>query len=471
MLNYAIKNGIINVSYVQEQVEMNKREEILKKHQFSIWYNEKEKVWYTHLPCYDANGEKKRVKRRHKKDLEDVIYQHYLGQDKKSALKNKENIEKMSLEMLFYEFMQYKAKEVSSGTIRRMMADWKRFYKKYPDFISMPFVRIRKIDIDYFLADVTNTEKLNKKAFYNMCGLLKQTLEYAEDAEYITKNPYRTKVNKKNLLNSKKKSNKTEVYQNDERELFYNEMERRIQNNPSNTAPLAVILDFELGARKGEILAISISDIVGNRIHIHRQVIEEFDTSNLDNVQSKGFVVVEYTKSEDGDRWIPLTQRAKEIIERVKKINKKYHLKYKDFLFVRDGKILSPDAIDCQVRLGCKHIGMPVKTMHKIRKTYASTLLHNGVNISIVKDMLGHADESTTLKHYIFNVENDETTENCVLNALESTDHIQNIPNIQNDNSIKGKHETCGTVWDSQVIDFAKFKKAKNLENTRNLAQ
>lgn len=50
---------------------------------------------------------------------------------------------------------------------------------------------------------------------------------------------------------------------------------------------------------------------------------------------------------------------------------------------------------------------MKVKTMHKIRKTYGSTLLHNGVNISAVKDMLGHADESTTMKHYIYNTEND----------------------------------------------------------------
>ncbi|MBD5530439.1 MAG: tyrosine-type recombinase/integrase [Lachnospiraceae bacterium] len=41
--------------------------------------------------------------------------------------------------------------------------------------------------------------------------------------------------------------------------------------------------------------------------------------------------------------------------------------------------------------------------MHIIRKTYGSTLLRNGVNISAVKDMLGHADETTTLKHYIYN--------------------------------------------------------------------
>lgn len=38
-------------------------------------------------------------------------------------------------------------------------------------------------------------------------------------------------------------------------------MERRLANNPSNTAPLAVLLDFELGVRKGELLALKSTDI------------------------------------------------------------------------------------------------------------------------------------------------------------------------------------------------------------------
>ncbi len=79
--------------------------------------------------------------------------------------------------------------------------------------------------------------------------------------------------------------------------MLSNEMERRLKNNPSNTAPLAVLLDFELGTRKGEILAISRSDISGNKIHIHRQLVEEYGYS------------------------------------------------YKDFLFVKDGSCLSPDAV------------------------------------------------------------------------------------------------------------------------------
>lgn len=116
---------------------------------------------------------------------------------------------------------------------------------------------------------------------------LKQTLEYAVDAEYIEKSPYRIKGNKKKFVSSSKKPSDREVFQADEKEMLVDEMERRMRNNPSNTAPLAVMLDFELGTRKGEILAACKSDIVNSRIHIHRHLVEEFDTSSDQSVTKK----------------------------------------------------------------------------------------------------------------------------------------------------------------------------------------
>lgn len=65
------------------------------------------------------------------------------------------------------------------------------------------------------------------------------------------------------------------------------------------------------------------------------------------------------------------------------------------------------------------------KTMHKIRKTYTSTLFHNGVNISIVKDMLGHADGAIHLRHYIYNIKNDEETDDLVRIALSGNKNIE----------------------------------------------
>lgn len=46
VLKYAIENGIIDVSYVQEKIEMNKRKGYLEKHKYEIWQGTDRK-WYT----------------------------------------------------------------------------------------------------------------------------------------------------------------------------------------------------------------------------------------------------------------------------------------------------------------------------------------------------------------------------------------------------------------------------------------
>ena len=151
---------------------------------------------------------------------------------------------------------------------------------------------------------------------------------------------------------------------------------------------------------------------------------------------------------------IPLSDRALYLISRIKRINKENNNTYKDFLFVRDGNIMTPDAIDTQLLRGCEHIGIPVRTMHKIRKTYASTLykngITNGVTIPMIKDLLGHADEATTFKHYIFNLENDETTDELVLNALQGNA-------ISSKNFIENVRQR-----EMKIIQFPTNKKAEN---------
>ena len=37
LLQYALEHGMIDMSYVQEQMEMNKREAFLRKHPYEIW--------------------------------------------------------------------------------------------------------------------------------------------------------------------------------------------------------------------------------------------------------------------------------------------------------------------------------------------------------------------------------------------------------------------------------------------------
>jgi len=143
----------------------------------------------------------------------------------------------------------------------------------------------------------------------------------------------------------------------------------------------------------------------------------------------------------------------------VLEINKQYGYSYKGLLFCRKGTVLSQDTIDAQIKRGCEYIGMPVKTMHKIRKTYASNLLHNGVNVSIVKDMLGHADETTTLRNYIYNTEEESETDNIVLGVLEgkkkNVDEREKV--TENENISENESEQS----EQKIILFSEMKKTR----------
>lgn len=439
---------IMNNTGVLESTENMKKTEILEEHKDSIWYSEKEDYWYCCLPDSTKKSGWKNVKRKKQDAIETVLCNYYIQLEKQQQETTAK--EKMTLDALFYEFMELKKKLVKGGTIKRMIADWKRFYKPHPELIQKPFKELTKIDIDAFFNDIVNEHSLKDKAFHNMCGVLKQTFQYAVDAEYIEKNPYRVNVNKKKVVHTRKKNHQKEIFLPEEQELLIEEMERRLSNNPINTAPLAIMLDFEIGVRKGEMLGLRDSDIVEGKIHVCRQVVEKFDETDINNIKSLGFEVVDYTKSECGDRWIPLTERALYLISRIKRINKENSNTYKDFLFVRDGEIMTPDAIDTQLLRGCEYIDIPVRTMHKIRKTYASTLYKNGITIPVIKDLLGHADEATTFKHYIFNLENDETTDELVLNALQGN-------TISSKNSIENVRQR-----EMNIIQFPTNKKAEN---------
>lgn len=48
LLKYAIENGMFDTAHVQEQMEMQKRNDLLEKHPYEIWRGKNDN-WYTYL--------------------------------------------------------------------------------------------------------------------------------------------------------------------------------------------------------------------------------------------------------------------------------------------------------------------------------------------------------------------------------------------------------------------------------------
>lgn len=462
-IQYAIDNNIISIADVLENTEKMKREQILEQYGDLIKHYGNE--WYFRIPDKTLKNGCFRRRSKNREDIENKLCDYFIELEKKQQADKEQNT--ATLKELFYEFMEYKKSKVSGGTINRMMQDWKKFYEPHTEFIYKPFVKITKIDVDNLLNDIVNEHTMKDKAFKNMCGVLKQTFEYAVNAEYIDKSPYRVEVNKKKITPTRKKANEKEVFTAKERGILIKEMERRIQNDPLNAVPLAIMLDFEIGVRCGELLALKESDIISengtSKLYIHRQVVKENNITDLENIKQIGWNVVDYTKSDCGERKIPLTPKALEYIDRIRQINVLNGNQNKGFLFLtEDGTIITRDALDGQLRRGCAYAGIPIRSMHKIRKTYASTLYQRGISITIISKLLGHADESTTMKHYIFNLKDETETDSLVLNALSSNVITNNLITISREEISESV-----TDGDNKIISFETIKKWKTPHKQR----
>ena len=53
-----------------------------------------------------------------------------------------------------------------------------------------------------------------------------------------------------------------------------------------------------------------------------------------------------------------------------------------------------------------------VKSNHKIRKTYISSLFDLGINVNTIREQAGHEDEKTSLNNYCFDQNDTKDKEN-----------------------------------------------------------
>ena len=423
LLKFAIDNGMIDTALVQEKIEMQKRKEILDKHPYTIWQGKDEK-WRTYIP--DENKGRKLVKRNTQQAIEEYVIKYWESNSEEET--QKRVAKEISLKKIFPDWLNYKQLHTDSTSYtKKITADWKKFYASQPDFINMPLQKMTNLFLDEWAHGMIKKFDLTKKAYYNMTMILRQCLDYAVERGYIEENVFSgVKINTKMFRRVKKKSGESQVYTMDEEERLIKDMIRRFQDNPKNTAPLAVMLAFEIGVRIGELCALRFSDIEGNYIHIQRQEVREFEKVDDFTMKFKCYKVVEYTKSEDGFRDIYLTETARKIIElacHMNMVNGEYS--EEGYIFVRKHKNINHYSIQAMILRGCNRVNMDVKTSHKIRKTYISTLIDSGLNIDAVRRFAGHSDERTTYGNYCYNRLTDRQTEEVVEGALNANKVIK----------------------------------------------
>ena len=408
LIDFIKDNNIADLADIQQKMELMKNKKILDS--VNIWEQERNGVHYFVAHIKDENGKRKQVKSKSREGVEKKILAHY-----------KELNREPTIEDLYREFKQHKVNIVKPNTLMRYDSDWNKISETDKTFIHLPFKSVKKTDFDEFLPKVIDTHQLNSKSFGSVCSLLRQMFTYACDANYLDKNPFRVqKVTKDRCMPTDRGEDDEETYTDEEIRLLDKEMNRRIANNPCNTAPLGVLLAFELGVRIGELMAINEADInwAEQTILIHSQLRAEYDVSDIDNIKRNGYKVSPQLKKNHPARTIPLTDRATELIRRIININRLNNYEKDGYLFLDEDGIQPPKAVEFQLSSGCEHIHIKYRSPHKMRKSYASTLINNNVPITVVQNRLGHTEPETTFRYYAFNNTDKSKQDEMVRNAL-----------------------------------------------------
>lgn len=148
------------------------------------------------------------------------------------------------------------------------------------------------------------------------------------------------------------------------------------------------VLMIRTGLRLGEAGALYWSDIDYelNVIHVRRTITR--DKSGI-------FKIGDNTKSEAGNRDIPMNEGIRGILELQK--NKSAG----DLVFnSKHGYMISHSTVNREIKIICSSVGIEVITSHAFRDTFATRFIEQGGNPQTLKVILGHSSLSMTMDLY-----------------------------------------------------------------------
>lgn len=425
LLLQALEYGILDLSDTQEQVNMKKKEKFLKNHDFDVWKGTNG-YWYTYLP--DGKKGRKQKKRKTKDALNQCIIEFYEQQDSESTLMHKEidqiNKKNITLKELYEQWIDFKSDQSKATSYpKRITCSWKKYYLSDPYIVDTPVISFTKFDLERWIYRLIKKYNiLTKNEYYNATIILRQCLSLAVELKYITCNYFAEIKLRKNTLQRKKKADaENQIYYTEEYTKLQNALYNKFQKYPNNTTYFAILFAFETGLRIGELAAVKFSDIEKmdpDSIHIQRQEVKNFRFNEDKSMSFCGYSVSNHPKTDDGYRKVPLTDRAKEIIEMQKEMQKERGIDIGGYIFFKDGKKITQDQLQKSIENCCNDAGINVKRIHKIRKTYISTLIESQLSIEEVRRIAGHADERVTYGNYCFNLRTKKETRDLINKAL-----------------------------------------------------
>ena len=374
LLNYALDNGILDIALLQDKINMQKREELLKKHTYDIWEG-KDGYWRTYLP--DKEKGRKLLKRKNRKDIEDMVVSYF-----------KKESENPTVRETFEEWNDRRLRlgKIGNATHQRNRNFFNRHFKK------MGERRIKSISEDEwgdFLEEQIPEYDLTAKAFSGLKGVTKGFLKRAKKRKLIDFNVEEmfseldtSDTDFKKVI----KEDYQEVFDEQETDTMIKYLESHL-----DLSNIAILLMFVTGMRIGEVVCLKHSDFDGNAIKIRRtETRYRGENEKKYHVEAKDF-----PKTKAGARTVIIPKDYEWLCDRIRITNP-----FGEFVFARDEERVTAQSVRMRLRRLCDKLKIYHKSPHKIRKTYGTILLDNNIDERLILGQMGHASIGTTENHY-----------------------------------------------------------------------
>ena len=389
MLQYAIDEGIIDITYVQEKIEMSRKTALLMKHPYKIWKGKDEK-WYTYIP----DIEKGRIlkKRNSREAIEELIIKTYDTESKKQEInKNKFNVI----------FKNWRRKQelygVSSNTLAKYDSDYNRFFLG-TDFEKMDIRKITEEDITIFIVSRINELNLKEKAGKALWGYISGVFRSARINKIISDDPCQYVDTKSffKFYNRSTKAKESRVINDKELKLLLNQLQSDHQEKPNYMPSYAIEFSIYTGLRAGELAGLKWEDIL-----LDKKVIIISRSEKYDRINKEYFISSTKTYK---TRTFPISDNILLFLEGIRSLQSQYGC-YNGFIFsTASGKAHVKTISEC-MRNKCIQIGIEVRGVHSIRRTFNSKLRCEGISSTVAAALLGHTEEVNEL-NYTYDITN-----------------------------------------------------------------
>lgn len=388
ILNHLVECGKVDIVDTQMQIERMKNEKYLNMHNHKIWQREDGK-WNTYLDDENSPRGYSLKVRKSREDIEKLICKFYKDKEDDPYLKDV--------------FMEWNQSGLDEGAISiqsyvKYENDFKRYFTDDCILCQKKMRLITEADLELHVKGTIRKFDMTSKIYANMRTILRGILKYAKRKGYtnismthffgdleISRNSFRKKVVVR----------ENEVFDEAETELVTSYLRER-----ATIRDLGLLLAFETGLRVGELSALKHCDITQDKKEIH---VQRSEITYKDLEKKSVCTVRDFPKTDAGERYVAIPEQAQHTLDAIIQLNPDG-----EYLFSENGKRIRSNAFNRRIDRVCDALKIPRRSMHKIRKTYGTTLIDNGVDDDVITEQMGHKNISTTRKYYYFSTKRKE---------------------------------------------------------------